>query len=222
MAKTEADSLSDISEQCVKLLHTVVLDDTRDDCDCLCCAGGCFALKVLLHTAFDRLKWDETAPPSTIATYGPPLSVILHVIESTLTPNTEREFFDKIASRIIRYLTFCELDLTHTCDHDNEEPEAELITEIREEEASLLGQLNSLVKELLEEYHRSPLTLHKFLKEVWRERIDEIRSEMPNDQEVAQLRQVGVSVETRECNVAWSDLLNGPRVYYPPPWLFGG
>jgi hypothetical protein len=221
MTKTEADSLSDISEQCVKLLHTVVLDDTRDNCDCPCCAGGCFALKVLLHTIFDWLKWEETAP-STIEIYGPPLSVILHVIESTLTPNTEREFFDKIASRIIRYLTFCELDLTHTCDHDDEEPEAEFITEIREEEASLLGQLDSLVEELLEEYHRSPLTLHEFLKEVWRERMDEILSEMPNDQEIAQLRQVGVSVETRECDVAWSDLLNGPRIYYPPRWLFEG
>jgi hypothetical protein len=167
------------------------------------------------------LKWDET-PPFRIEIYGPPLSVMLHVIEKTLTTNTEREFFDKIASRAIRYPTFCELDLTHTCNHGYEEPDTELITEIREEEASLLGQLDALVEELLEEYHRSPLTLHQFLKEVWRERMDEIRSEMPNDQEIAQLRQVGVSVETRKCHVAWSDLLNGPRVYYPPPWLFGG
>ncbi|KAL2860023.1 hypothetical protein BJX68DRAFT_260995 [Aspergillus pseudodeflectus] len=208
MTETGADSLSNISEQCVKLLHTVVLDDTRDNCDCPCCAGGCFALKVLLHTIFDWLKWDETAP-STIEIYGPPLSVVLYVIESTLTANTEREFFDKLASRLIRYLTFCELDLTHTCDHDSEEPDTELITEIREEEASLLSQLEFVVGELLEEYHHSPLTLHQFLKEVWRERMDEILSELPNDQEVAQLRQVGVSVQTRECDVAWSDLLNG-------------
>jgi hypothetical protein len=98
--------------------------------------------------------------------------------------------------------------------------ESELINEICEDEASLIAQLDSLVEELLEEYRGSPLTLHQFLKEVWRDKMDEILSELPNDQDPAEVRRVGVTLQAFDCDISWRDFLDGPRVYYPPHWLF--
>ncbi|KAL3455574.1 hypothetical protein BJX64DRAFT_294919 [Aspergillus heterothallicus] len=219
MAGTEVSSLSGMSEQCTKLLHDVLIDDVRDNCKCACCPGGCFAFKRLLHRIFGRLQRLDD-PVWMVEVYGPPLSVVFDVIESTLGDKPGGDFFHTIAPWIIRYLTFCELDLTHTCTHDAKDQDPEAIGEIHAEEASLIAQLDLVVEELLEIYRRSPLSLHEFLRDVWRDRMDDILSEMPNNQEASDLRRVGVTIEVDKREVSWADLLSGPRFYYPPSWLF--
>ncbi|KAL3440404.1 hypothetical protein BJX65DRAFT_33028 [Aspergillus insuetus] len=216
MATGEHEDLSAMSEACVQLLHLILLDDYRDDCDCACCAGGCFAFKRLLESTFDFVK--EAA--YRIGLYGPPLSAIFHTIDKTLITTKKPEFYKILAPRLLRFLTFCELDLTHTCNHHGEEMKSDQIRDIQQEEASLIAQLSTLVDELLGEYSSSSLTLHQFLKEVWRDKMDEILSEIPDHQDAAQLRRVGLTLLPNDPGVTWSDLLDGPRAYYPPSWLF--
>ncbi|KAL3470051.1 hypothetical protein BJX99DRAFT_240167 [Aspergillus californicus] len=222
LAKNIAEHIADcdedgssLSEQSAQFLHLILLDDFRDDCNCACSAGGCFAFKIVLESNFN---WAKSFNAS-LSRFRQ-LSAIFYTIDRTLNTEKRQDFYGKLAPRAIRYLTFCELDLTHTCGYDYEKMKSERVREIQEEEASLITQLDSLVDELLEQYRMSPLTLHQFLKEDWREKMDEIHLEMPDDQEAAALRRVGVTLQDADRELSWCDLLNGPRVYYPPRWLF--
>ncbi|KAF7184792.1 hypothetical protein CNMCM7691_006400 [Aspergillus felis] len=208
--------LSAMSGQCVQLLHLILLDDCRDGCDCVCCAGGCFAFRIMLQ---DLFEWVQHAT-YRIEWYGPPLSAIFDTIDETLITEKKDEFYDLLAPRVIRFLTFCELGLTHTCDHYKQKMTRGRIHDIQEEEASLIAQLNTVVDELLADYTSSSLTLHQFLKDDWRDRMEEILSEMPNNREAAELRLLGVHIKSSDPGVKWSDLLEGPRTYYTPRWLF--
>jgi hypothetical protein len=169
----------------------------------------------LLESTFRCVK----EVPYWIELNGPQLSAIFHTIEKTLITTKKREFYKKLAPRLIRFLSFCELGLTHTCNHQREEMRSDQIRDIQQE-ASLIAQLSTLVDELLDDYSSSSLTLHQFLKEVWRDKMDEILSEMPDHQDTAELRRVGVNILPPDSGVTWSDLLDGPRAYHPPSWLF--
>ncbi|KAL4877122.1 hypothetical protein BJY04DRAFT_222440 [Aspergillus karnatakaensis] len=173
MAEGENEDISSLSDQCVRLLHLILLDDFRDDCNCACCAGGCFAFKKLLEALFGLAKPNNKhffgtpgSPVSLSKVYRPPLSAIFYTIDKTLAAKKRQGFYDTLAPRVLRYLTFYELDLTHTCCHERGEMNSQRVREIQEEEACLITQLDSLVDELLDQYRSSSLTLHQFLKDV--------------------------------------------------------
>jgi hypothetical protein len=183
-------------------LHTIISDDARDDCDCPFCVGGCFPLKILLNELIDTTENQIKAGASD----DQKLSATLHSIDSTLETGDESRFYKTMAGRALRYLTFCEFDITHTC-CSNSPFAHEEIQEIHEEEADLITQLDELVEEFTRGYGESSLSFHEFLREVWRPRMDEILSEKPSEHDIIELRRVGVTVRDEGCDASWRSLL---------------
>ncbi|KAL3458404.1 hypothetical protein BJX64DRAFT_266727 [Aspergillus heterothallicus] len=192
-----------MSEQCIQLFHKVILDDHRDECDCYCVFGGCFAFKKILDRVW-RMKAYYRIPKFQ---RNPLLSMTLQTIGGTLTPGKERSFYEPIARSVIRYLTFCDLDLTHTCCQHGVK-DMETMAEIHEEEADLVTQLECLVEEFTQAWEDTSFTFLQFLREVWKPRMDEILSDRLDEEEVIELRRIGVTVQQRDDVRSWRSLLH--------------
>jgi hypothetical protein len=193
-----------MSDRLTELFHTIILDDIPDSCDCPCSIGGCVAFKHMceriLASASRRRKMKMPINDRT-------LSVVLRNINSTLTPGEERCFYGPIASGALRFITFCELGITHTCCYHYRKMDKETIHEIHEEEADLIQQLDKLVEEFSKAYEECSLLFHEFLKQVWKPRMDEILSERPSEEDVIELRRIGVTVCEVPSGVSWRSLL---------------
>ncbi|KAL2835358.1 hypothetical protein BJY01DRAFT_252734 [Aspergillus pseudoustus] len=194
--------LSCISDRHTKLLHRLILDDTPDDCRCPCSVEGCIAFARLLERV-----WAEAILESLFNIHNGKLSITLSNIDSTLSPGGEQAFYNPIAGSVLCYLTFCELGLTHTCCHDDSLP-AETIDEIHTEEAEFIDQLDELVDEFCRAYEESPLTFHQFLTQEWKPRMTEILLEKPSDEDIIELRRVGVTIREFKESVSWRSLLS--------------
>jgi hypothetical protein len=181
-------------------LHTIISDDARDDC-----VGGCFPLKILLNELIDTTENQIKAGASD----DQKLSATLHSIDSTLETGDESRLYKTRAGRALRYLTFCELDITHTCSSNSPFAHEEIqeIQEIHEEEADLITQLDELVEEFTRGYGESSLSFHEFLRKVWKPRMGEILSEKPSEHDIIELRRVGVTVRDEGCDASWRSLL---------------
>ncbi|KAL3458406.1 hypothetical protein BJX64DRAFT_224847 [Aspergillus heterothallicus] len=190
---------STASESSIKLFHRMICDNVCDDCVCACSVGGCSPLKVLL----EQVKWSRYRQAGDF-------SVFLDNIDNTLTSGGRTPFYDSAAPRILRYLTFCELDLTHTCCFNTTLLSKKTVDEIREDEDDLINQLDELVENFVCQYKDGSLPFHEFLRNTWRPKMTTILCETPNEEDILELRKVGVHVhETtyNKCNVPWRYLL---------------
>jgi hypothetical protein len=191
-----------LSDQCISTFHTILLDSTCDDCNCACCPGGCIAFVKLLATVFHIITCLESYGTNALRCQYE-LSNVFENIASTLSVQDERTFYDWLAPRLLRYLTFCELDITHTCCLPRTELDQSRIDEIHYDEADSIAHLDLLVDEFLQGYSESSMTFHEFLREVWSPRMESILSEMPSDEEIAELRRLGVTPRAPPDGVSW-------------------
>ncbi|KAI9689638.1 MAG: hypothetical protein M1820_010136 [Bogoriella megaspora] len=187
-----------LSEDAKQFLLDIFQDETGDGCKCKCSSRGCqgvtMALKGITQT-FSKPYADE---PSTSVKW------LLAQIEHLGAYNTPSRA--KHARKAIRFMTFEELGLTHSCccrkrgiywlnaTHLQPMPEDDA-REIFEEEKDLHDQLEILVPEFYSAYVRLGLPLPEFLEKHWMPRMDELSKQKPSKEELGRIRALGVRVK---------------------------
>jgi len=101
-------------DACTALLRKLMISESRDECCCPCSVNGCSPLKMLLDGMFFQ---DYLC--SLISLDGPEkggYGRLWKLLESTHDTERGHPPIDPgIAAAIIRFVTFIELDLSHTC-----------------------------------------------------------------------------------------------------------
>ncbi|OTA95935.1 hypothetical protein M434DRAFT_377575 [Hypoxylon sp. CO27-5] len=148
-----------------------------DNCECGCCdlEEGCSPLAVFLSAysvEHDRQKKECKRIPALSTRICEHVSLL--EMDGACSPTT--------TNAVIRALTFEELELRHTC-CAKISPGGDLKTysedfcHIRDEDESLLEELEELVAEFKGEYQSQGHTLSSFLEGYWTERMEKIKWE---------------------------------------------
>lgn len=124
---------------------------------------------------------------------------------SSLSPKSPGAFERRILPEVLRLLTFKTLGITHTCAHPKvlcsrvsfRPFDPEDAQEIHEEERDLVEELECLVLEFTSDYKRLGLPFGEFLREHWRNRMNEILSkrESVGEEQKHQIQEIGVVLE---------------------------
>ncbi|KAI9685709.1 MAG: hypothetical protein M1822_004269 [Bathelium mastoideum] len=193
----------------ISLLRNIILDPLQDTCDCACSDRGCRAICLFLknrsqlcpYYAMHGPQLRETLP-SSFAT----VDLFLHVFVDIFNVDCDDPAW--IRSDVLRFLTFQELRLLHTCCTPDGRPDegvviAELAAdeqdrrEIRLEQADRVEMLETLLEEFETKFGELGLPLHVFLRGYWKERMREVRRERhPTD--TPGLRDLGVGLHEEE------------------------
>ncbi|KAL3440512.1 hypothetical protein BJX65DRAFT_314702 [Aspergillus insuetus] len=129
------------------------------------------------------VAWNRTFswnPTSTSKNHETLLSVLVDEWQGGYEEAFNTEDRVKLAHQMIRYLTFEALDLTHTCHGTTcggrkvTRMDPEEVDEIREEEVSLIEELEALVSEFITTYNELGVGIYKFIFDHWWPRIDEV------------------------------------------------
>ena len=179
------------------VLRKIMMDPLQDACDCACSDKGCRTVMLLLKAA-------AYSRPSIWLPHLPLKVRDLCSMVDWLAKTLRINFCDThwIRSDILRFLTFRELGLQHTCccfaDEDFDYDLIELDDErdrhdIRQEQAKEVETLESLLVEFEAKYLELSCPLSLFLSGYWKKRMREVRLEKhPID--IAGLRSVGVEL----------------------------
>lgn len=196
-ARLVEHKLNQLSKGARLLLETLFLDVSHDDCICACSSRGCLASTMMLKS-FGYLWTKEPRKFLSVATEY----LLIHIGHSDPCP-------DWLVKEIIRYRTFKELELRHTCCHwevgymtklDSEER-----AEIQDEDHEKIELLESLLLEF--EEHRGTQDVLSFLEGYWATRMDQVLEEKGCVDEEA-LREIGVVLQkddTEGIGSDWSD-----------------
>ncbi|KAI2464376.1 hypothetical protein F4781DRAFT_73292 [Annulohypoxylon bovei var. microspora] len=162
------------------LISRVGTSQIGDGCECGCSdpEEGCFPLKLFFGGILSGLK--NMGLDSLFAIVGG----LEEIIDLVSPP---------IANAIIRALTFEVLDIRHTCcetipqiwdcrAYCNKDVKSygEDFSYIRDEDASLLDELESLMTEFTDAFQSQEHPFSNFLEGYWKERMDQIREEKKN------------------------------------------
>ena len=182
--------LEELEEDCQALLRDVLSSKSYDNCLCACSSHGCVP-------ATSMLKGITSVVHEEFRLW------MIEWIERLL--GHRHETWQWLSREIIRYETFKNLGLTHTCCRmENWLPGMPLLRdsveceEIRDEERFLIDELNTLVEEFQEKYTELGVPVSDFLKGYWKTRMEEVKNEEGSldDEEIAKIRDVGVIVES--------------------------
>ncbi|KAE8341579.1 hypothetical protein BDV24DRAFT_163416 [Aspergillus arachidicola] len=170
-----------------------------DSCSCSCSPGkGCGPITCVLPSLSGRRKdFMHLLIPDDICDRHTCYGLVL--LELFLT--AQGDCFES-ARAVLRYLTFQELGLSHTCrrSHFFEWSQSRLsdedITEIREEEKLLLEDLEILVSEFEHRYVEMNIPLLNFLRGYWSTRMKEVlfQRKDPSFEIVKEAKQIGIQL----------------------------
>jgi hypothetical protein len=184
-----ADVRSDLHRQhpdSRDLLYTLLADDSTDGCLCACSGTGCTTWTRMLRA------WDPESSnkPKSL------LAVLLDECQNNSPDALTKDQWTRLAQQTIRCLAFEALELTHTCHGilrrggDHMDPEE--IDEIRDEEASLIEELENLVLEFNRSYADLQVGIYEFVFNHWFPRMDEVVPPEGNEEEIRRIRAAGV------------------------------
>lgn len=183
------DSLNRPSKDARLLPIKIILDISCDDCVCACSSQGCLACTMMLKE-FVRAGWD----------YGTRewVTLVTKYLLRFLGPH--KLCPDWLVKEIIRYRTFEELKLRHTCcwwcpAYGITKLEPEEQAEIRDEDHEKIELLEGLLLEF--EENRGIQDVLSFLEGYWTTRMDQILQEQGCVDEEA-LRELGVVLRPDE------------------------
>lgn len=181
------NQLSQLSKGTRLFPKTILFDVSQDDCICACSSRGCLASTMMLKRFNDWVYQFETRRDVLISATKQ-LIILIGLIN--LCP-------DWLVKEIIRYHTFEELELRHTCCHWNVsdcliklDPEEQ--AEIRDEDHEKIELLEDLLLEF-EEQRRGQDVL-SFLEGYWATRMDQVHQDQDCVDEEA-LREIGVVLQ---------------------------
>lgn len=191
------NQLNQLSKGARLLPETILLDVSHDDCICACSSRGCLASTMMLKSITDPFDGYWEPRILTLATKY----LIILIGPSNTCP-------EGLVKEIIRYRTFKELGLRHTCCHWHRadrvrklDPEEQ--AEIRNEDQEKIELLESLLLEFAE--HKGNQDVLSFLEGYWATRMDQVHQEQGCVDEEA-LREIGVVLQkddTEERDTEW-------------------
>lgn len=177
-----------------KFLRESLASNELDDCSCACSPDdGCRSITIALKELF-RIRAGAFFYPSA-AIFGHHTCFQGHIMEYLFRDQSESSGF---VLAVLRFLTFNEMRLTHTCrsshDHRGAPVSRDDATERHEEERLLLQELDILVSEFQQKYLELRIPLPDFLHGYWADRMKKFlsRRERADAQIVQEARQVGV------------------------------
>lgn len=151
MERDVASKLSKLSEECIALLRSILLDCTEDGCTCACTIDGCSGFKRLLDGLFTG--W----PGKPTKTIIQELAMTIETLFSSLEPEYQKVICDELAPKALRFLICQCLEITHTCTCEKYVPLLEKITgtdleddeisEIQDDQKELIQDLEKLLAE---------------------------------------------------------------------------
>ena len=173
-----------LSKEARLLATTIFLDVSCDDCICACSSQGCLASTMMLKSFMEDPEYVPV--PRTW------LFLATKLLIDLVGPDDPCP--DPIFKEIIRYQTFTELELRHTCCEwhyrsafTRRGPEEQ--AEIRDEDHEKIELLESLLQEF--EDNRGTQDVLSFLEGYWAMRMDQVLRERGHVDEEA-LREIGV------------------------------
>jgi hypothetical protein len=191
---------STLDNQCRDFLLGILSpgENDADACLCSCSVGGCRPLTKMLRSIFEspgRYGYGLNASPILGEAW-----FIQRCFVELLLPELQESL--AAARAIIRFLTFTEMELTHTCCYPGENGllsafHKDEVEEIRDEERVTLGELEDLMTEFEAKYDELRLPLAAFLGGYWMTRMQEVlqEEEPPNDDDLKQVRELGVVLD---------------------------
>ena len=178
------DQLNQLSEDARLLPATLFSDVSCDDCICACASQGCIVSTIMLKE-FGRYRWTRISPRQ----WSPLATRCLITLAGP--HNSCWAWLDE---EVIRFRTFQELELRHTCCQWKEwdlmtklDPEER--AEIREEDHEKIELLEILLQEF--EENRGTQDLISFFEGYWATRMDQVLQEQGDVDEEA-LREMGI------------------------------
>ncbi|KAM0794384.1 hypothetical protein BDR22DRAFT_875771 [Usnea florida] len=186
--------LSRESKDVVLLLATVFSDGSSDDCICACSSRGCLASTLMLKIFEKR----ALSSPHNVDMRD----CLARSIECLMIfVGPQNSSWDWLAKEIIRFRTFHELELRHTCCWFSDfgrnmrlvKFEEEERVEIQDEDKEKIELLENLLLEF--EEHRGTQDLISFLEGYWAVRMDEVLEELNCGVDEEGLRGMGVVLE---------------------------
>lgn len=175
-----------LSPEAVEVLLEICGWTALDCCRCQCSPLGCSAFKVFFHRVFSRIMLNDGKKTSK---------------KRWPFPSSLDEIFKTQRLQIVRFMTFQELDIPHTCctranwwvsDVDLDEA-----GEINEEYRLSIDQLNSLVAEFEYVMEEEGYSIGDFINNHWAQKMEEVgriqAEAVLTSAELDAARKVGVS-----------------------------
>ena len=194
----EFRTLDELDEDCRSVLGKLVFSKYYDHCLCACLSHGCTPAIVMLKniTRYNFFSNDSISPTEWRL-------LMIDWVKSLL--GHPHKAWQWLSREIIRYVTFEELGLTHTCcksrhkiydmddDMDNTERE-----EIQDEQRFLISKLDALVTEFEEKYIELGVTVPEFMNGYWKTRMEEVEKEDEplDDEQIAKIKDLGVVIHS--------------------------
>ncbi|KAE8373037.1 hypothetical protein BDV26DRAFT_297293 [Aspergillus bertholletiae] len=215
-----ANSFEALNNQQQQFWLDCLASNETDSCSCSCSPRqGCGAITCMLHSLFGRGNdtRDQLAMDDEYTTHACHFSFLFKLLIKPLSGCVES------VRTVLRYLTFQELGLRHTCrkSHFSEWSEPwlsdEEIAEIHEEERLLLEDLEVLVAEFEHRYLELNLPLLDFLQGNWGTRMKEVlfKRRDPNLEIVKEAKQIGIALNWEPIDHVQL-LFEQPCKYAPP------
>ena len=161
-----------------QFIEAILIDTSSDCCNCACSTNGCRPYTMWVKHV-KMFGWDHIKPPETkLSAHTRCFPRMLHVDQPRLA---------WLRREMIRFNTFRELGLRHTCCKLEDDwtyenliympYDDEVISEIQEEQAEQLQKLEALLIEFDEKYDESTTSFIDFFDGYWNDRMAQVTSE---------------------------------------------
>ena len=223
------DEINRQSKSSREFLAEIFSNTTSDRCLCACSTRGCLASTIIQRTVCTQLciriwRKFETGGYGSYA-----FAEVLHSRELAMLMTetviallgSHNECQTWLADALIRFQTFQELGLRHTCcRYDTElryftEHEPDEVNEIRNEDSEGIELLEALMIEFSEK--RKDQDVMTFLKGYWTTRLDDIsgaRGRVDKDK----LKEIGVDLDENGSERSDIEEFKDVRIRYDPGW----
>lgn len=185
------------------LIHSVFTSASTDSCVCACTSNGCSPIITMLRSIeaypyhIVGESWVERVKEVRLWSLG--------WLEKTIEASDNH--YERLlnSADIIRFQTFEELGVRHTCcpvklwGIKNGGLDDDEIRDIQSEDRFLINRLEELVLEFTQQYKQLEQPLTEFLKGPWASRMEEIlKDQSLSDEELANIRDLGVVLRPDE------------------------
>ena len=187
------DKLKSLSENSNHFLARILSDPSPDSCKCACSSGGCLSFIILLkqfRKAEEHQAWNRGIP---ICRRCCSLRATNFLIDLLGAQNSR---LDRVFNEVVRFCTFVELSLKHTCCRGARWCSCPLndlddIAELQDEDSEGIKLLESLMQEFKD--NRNGQDIPTFMYAYWAPRMNEIL-ENPGVVDKGKLREAGVII----------------------------
>ncbi|KAF4231174.1 hypothetical protein CNMCM8980_005100 [Aspergillus fumigatiaffinis] len=184
-----ASQLSQMSEDCKRLLRRIIGDHIRDNCCCPYSLSGCSGFTRLLGGLF------PTRSEEGMDELVKRLAAMLEILFDPEEFHTRVYITREVVSCVLRFITSRSLGISHTCSHERYRAyEPDEIAEIQDEEKDLILLSQQLVEKFLAKYNEQFLALPDFLTGFWWTHMNEVLStcEPASAEEIGRILETGV------------------------------